>query len=454
MAGASRGVWGVVAAASALGALGYWTTTTSTAFYGPLGIVQSSLRNITGYVPTTTAQAPANSPANAQTTGAPGTARAPGQPQGRPPVSVSVARADKRDMPVRIEAIGTVQAIATVNIRPRVDSQIIDVAFEDGAKVKQGDLLFKLDARQIEALIAQAEANVAKDKASLVAAEADLRRAMTLAQRDFGTEQRIDTSRALVDGFKASIRSGEAQVDNLKVQRSFLTINAPITGRVGVASLKSGSIAKAGDGSTVLVTINQISPIYVSFAVPQRHLPEIRTAIQTRTAKVIATPQGFSNGSTGTLAVVDNAVDAQTGTITIRASFENADELLWPGALCQVVLTLRTEKDAISVAREAIQPGQQGTFVFAVEDGVARVKPVTVDRIVDGRSVISSGLNGSETVVIDGGQLLAGGSRVAVRGPGGNQPASVQPPRTAPTAGGAPTAPAGTQPQKNRGSAS
>jgi membrane fusion protein, multidrug efflux system len=443
MAGASRRVWTLIAVAGALCASGYWTATTATDLPAPLSIIQAGLRNVSGFKPALVAQSPSGVPQTGATTGAP---RTPGAaaPQGRPPISVSVAKADKRDMPVRIEAIGTVQSIATVNIRPRVDSQIVDVAFEDGAKVKQGDLLFKLDSRQIEALVAQAEANVAKDKASLVAAEADMRRAMTLAQRDFGTEQRIDTSRALVDGFKASIRSGEAQVDNLKVQRSFLTISAPITGRVGVASLKNGSIAKAGDGSPVLVTINQISPIYVSFAVPQRHLPEIRAAIQAGTAKAIATPQGFPKGSSGTVAVIDNTVDAQTGTITVRAAFENADELLWPGALCQVVLTLRTEKDAISVPREAIQPGQQGTFVFAVEDGIAKVKLVTVDRIVDGRSVLSKGLNG--------------GSRVIVRGPGGSVPAGTAP-RTAPTAGsnpGAPqgNAPQGTVPQQNRGSAS
>ncbi len=225
----------------------------------------------------------------------------------RPPVTVVVAKAERRDMPVRLDAIGTVQTIASVTLRSRVDSQITEVMFEDGAKVTKGDVLFRLDARQIDAQIAQAEANVARDRASLASAEADLRRTEALAKRDFATDKVLDAARAAVGVLQASIKAGEAQIDNLKVQRSYYTISAPISGRIGVAGLKIGNIARQGDGSPVLGTINQTAPIYVSFSMPQRHLPEIKAALAEGTARVLATPQGYAQGFEGTLAVVDNA---------------------------------------------------------------------------------------------------------------------------------------------------
>lgn len=337
---------------------------------------------------------------------------------GRPPVSVAVGKAARAEMPVRIDGIGTVQPVASVTLRSRVDSQITHVGFEDGARVKKGDVLYQLDSRQIEAQIAQAEANVARDRASLQAAEADLRRTEALARRDFATEKLLDTARANVGQLVASIRSGQAQVDNLKVQRSYFTISAPISGRLGVAGLKLGNIAKAGDASVTLGTINQMAPIYVSFALPQRHLPDIRASMAAGATKVIVTPQGFAKGVEGTLAVVDNSVDAQTGTITLRAQFENADEMLWPGALCQIRMILRMEPNALVVPRVAVMSGQSGNFVFVVDGGVVRVKPVKIDRIVDDQIVLAQGLSGGEAIVVDGQQLLTDGARVIVRTPG------------------------------------
>jgi RND family efflux transporter MFP subunit len=343
-----------------------------------------------------------------------------GQPQ-RPPVPVVVAKVERRDTPVRLDAIGTVQTIASVTVRSRVDSQILEVQFDDGANVKSGDVLFVLDSRQIEAQIRQAEANLARDKASLGLAEADLKRAEELAKRDFSTEQRLDIARTQVATLRASLRAGEAGLDNLKVQYSFYTVTAPISGRVGAAGLKKGNIARSGDNATPLATINQISPIYVNFSLPQRHLPDVRASIGQPGANVVATPQGFPRGATGQVAFVDNTVDATTGTFQVRAIFENRDELLWPGALTQVRLTLRTEADTVVVPREAVQVSQTGSFVFVVEDGAARVRPVTVARQVDEITVIGSGLKGDETVVIEGQLLLTNGARVAPRGAGGDR---------------------------------
>lgn len=357
------------------------------------------------------AQGPAGPQANRSTT-----------PQ-RPPVTIATAKAERRAMPVRLDAIGTVQAISTVTVRSRVDTQIVELGFTDGGYVKKGDVLFRLDSRHAEALLKQAEANVARDKASLASAETELRRAEALAKRDFATDQRLDTARTAVETLRAMIRSGEAAVEALQVQLTYYTITAPVSGRIGVAGLKEGNIAKTGDNSVPLVTINQIDPIYVSFSLPQRHLSDIRAAMNAGTATVLATQHGAPKGVEGKIAVIDNLVDATTGTIQMRAIFDNPEETLWPGALCQVRVTLRVEQDALTVPREAVQNGQNGTFVFIVEDGIARARPVVVDRTVDDRVVLASGLKGDETVVIDGQLLLREGARTVERNRGGQPPA-------------------------------
>lgn len=374
----------------------------------------------------------AAAPTAANSTTAPvasgGGARSGGQgPAGRPPVTVVTAKAERKPTPVRLDATGTVQTLSTVTIKARVDSQIIDVPVQDGGMVNKGDVLFKLDSRQIEALIKQAEANISKDKSTLIQVEADLVRAEALAKRDFATDQRLETARALVGSTRATIRANEAFLENLNVQLTFYTITAPISGRVGITALKAGNIAKQGDSSASLTTINQITPIYVSFALPQRHLPEIREAMATGAGKVMATPQGFAKAAEGKLAVIDNTVDATTGTIPMRAVFDNPGELLWPGALCQVRVILRIEDDALVVPREAIQTGQNGTYLFTVSDGIARSKPVVVDRIVDNVAVLKSGIEGGETVVVDGQLILTDGARVVERGsarPGTPRPAT------------------------------
>ncbi|WNJ92953.1 efflux RND transporter periplasmic adaptor subunit [Bosea sp. 685] len=344
----------------------------------------------------------------------------------RPPVTIVTAKAERMPMPVRLDAIGTVQTLSAVTVRSRVESQIMEVGFKDGDYVKKGDLLFRLDSRQLETQLRQAEANVVRDKASLVSAEADLRRAEELAKRDFATDQRLETARAAAATLRASIRGGEAAVDGLKVQLSYYTIISPVSGRIGVAALKEGNIAKVGDTSGALATINQIDPIYASFALPQRYLPEIRAAMNANTATVLATQQGVAKGVEGKIAVVDNTVDATTGTIQLRAIFDNAAEMLWPGALCQVRVTLRVEPEALTVPREAVQNGQNGPFVFVVEDNIAKARTVVLDRTVDGRVVLASGLKGGEAIVVDGALLLTDGARTIERNRGGQQVPSNQ----------------------------
>jgi membrane fusion protein, multidrug efflux system len=362
----------------------------------------------------------------------------------RPPVSVKVVQVEQKAMPVRLDAIGTVQPISSVTLRSRVDSQIMEVAFQDGASVKAGDVLFRLDARQIEAQVRQAEATIARDRAALTLAEADLQRAISLAKRDFGTEQRLDTTRSNVAALKASIRGNEAALESLKVQQTYYTLTAPISGRIGVAGLKAGNIARVNDNTNVLATLNQMKPIYVAFSLPQRHLPEVQLAVKNKTAKVLATPQGFTDGVQGLVSVIDNAVDPLTGTLQIRATFENADEVLWPGALCQVRLTLRTDANALVVPREAVLFSQTGNIVFVVEEGVAKARIVTLNRTIDNEVVIDSGLSKGESIIVDGQSLLNEGSKVRVRE---NAPAA-QKPEAAPSLVPAPPS---SQPRPNAG---
>lgn len=345
----------------------------------------------------------------------------PGGPQGAAPrtVAVVLGKAVKKPMPVRFDTIGSVQTVASVTLRPRVESQITEIAFKDGAAVKKDDVLVRLDARGIEAQIRQAEANLIRSQAQLEQAQRDVRRFEQLLANESGSRVNYDNARTQVTAIGAQIKSEEAALDNLRVSLSHYTIRAPISGRVGVAGLKEGNIAKTGDGSPPLAVINQIAPIYVSFSVPQRFLADLRAALSDPTAKVEVVPQGGGKAVEGRIVVIDNQVDAASGTIGVRAEVANAEEILWPGQLCNVRVVFRTEPEAVAVPREAVQTGQRGTFVFVVTENVARVRPVTVARSVDGLAVIADGLKGDETVVVDGQLLVTDGVRVEQRGSGG-----------------------------------
>jgi RND family efflux transporter MFP subunit len=381
---------------------------------------------------------PAGGQAQAPAPGAAGQAAGGGRGGAGRVVAVALGKAERKPMDVRFDTIGSVQPLSTVTVRTRVESQIVDVPFDDGAMVKKGDVLFQLDSRGIEAQIRQADANLARSRALLEQAQRDVSRNEALAANEYASRQKLDDSRTSVQTISAQIKADEAALENLKVLLTYYTIRAPISGRVGVSGLKTGNIAKTGDTSTPLAVINQMSPIYVSFSVPQRLLPDLKEAMKNG-GKVLATPQGMTQSAEGKIAVIDNAVDATSGTVGVRALFENADEMLWPGVLCNVRLVLRTDPDAVVVPREAVQTSQTGTFVFAVTDGVAKVRPVSIDRSLDGKTVVTKGLKGDETVVTDGQLLLTDGTKVEAR-PDGRRPAA--------TAGAADPNPAPSAPEK------
>lgn len=338
--------------------------------------------------------------------------------QNRPPVNVRIAKAERGALPLVTEAVGTVQPIASVALRSRIDAQIDAILVPDGAAVKAGDVLVKLDSRQIEAQIKQAEATLAKDRTTLEQAERDVARFSELVSRQTGTQVALDNAKTAAAAARAAIMGDQAQLENLNVQLSWYTIKAPITGRVGTFSQKAGNIIRSGDATATgtLTTIVQTTPIYVTFSVPQRLLSDLRDAAGRTDSEIIATPQGSTKSVKGKLAVIDNQIDPATGTITVRGSFDNQDEVLWAGQLCSIRIQLRVDPNVVSVPREAVQSGQNGNYVYIVEEGLARIRPIELGRFQDNRQVILKGLNGDETVVVDGALALTNGARVETRG--------------------------------------
>jgi len=347
-------------------------------------------------------------------------ARAQGQ-RSRP-VPVEVAKAVRKQVPVRVDAIGTVTPIASVAIKARLETTIIGVHFRDGAHVNKGDLLFTLDCRALDAQLAQTEGAIARDKAQLTGAERDVARYESLAAKNASPQQILDTAKTQAEVYRAAIKSDQGLLDNLKVQRSYCTITAPISGRISAAAVKIGNFVRQAD-SAAMATINQMAPVYVTFTVPQKVLPDIRHALAAETATVEAVIPGEQKHAEGQVSMIENTVDPSTGMATIRANMPNTDETLWPGTLVTAELTLRSE-EAVVVPTNAVQVSQTSSFVFVVDKGVAKVRHVEAGRQFEGETVIKSGVKPGETVVTDGQLRLQNGTKVAPRGakPAGGAP--------------------------------
>jgi membrane fusion protein, multidrug efflux system len=330
-------------------------------------------------------------------------------------VAVEVAQAQRKQVPVRLSALGTVTPIASVAIKPRIDTTIVAVHFRDGAHVEKGDLLFTLDGRQIEADMKRIQAVIDGAQATLEQAQRDVERYTDLAARNATPIVTLNNAQTLVNVSRATADSNRAQLENLKVQLDFCTIRAPISGRISMANVKIGNFVRQAD-TTPMATINQMAPVYVSFTVPQKNLPDIRHAISAETATIEAYVPGDTKHAVGQVTMIENTVDPTTGMATIRATMPNKDELLWPGTLVTAELTLR-EEEAVAVPTTAIQVSQTGTFVFVVKAGVSKVQPVKVERQIADQTVVASGLNGGETVVTDGQLLLSDGTHVTPRQP-------------------------------------
>src|SRR5262249_37372371 len=334
-------------------------------------------------------------------------------PQSPRPVAVEVGTAAKKNMPVLLEGIGNVTTMASVAVKSRLDNEIVGVHFADGAQVNKGDLLFTLDTRAIEAQMRQVEGNIARDQAQLDGAARDVRRYTELVAKAATPVTNLENAQTQVATFSGALKADQAALDNLRVQLTYCSIKAPISGRISMANVKVGNFVRSADLAPMAM-INQVSPVYVTFTIPQKYLPDIRRALAAESANVEIIIPGETKRATGAVSMIENAVDISTGMAIVRATMPNEDELLWPGTLVTAQMTLRTES-AVAVPSAAVQVSQAGSFVYVVRDRKAMVQPVKVSRTIGNETVISEGLEGNETVVTNGHLLLTDGAPVTVR---------------------------------------
>jgi multidrug efflux system membrane fusion protein len=337
----------------------------------------------------------------------------------RGPVSVTTVKVQRAPMPVIIDTVGTVESEHSVAVRPQVSGPLDAVLFKEGDRVKQGQPLFRLDARPMQASLDQARAALARDQAQLVQAQAQEARLRPLMEKDYVTRQEYDVAATQAKALESTVNANKALVEQAQLQMSYSQITAPISGRTGSLSVRSGNLVTGGTGGAPLVVINSMQPILVSLGVPQRYLDEVRKYWGTPDLKVEISPNPGTPGiAVGQLVFIDNTVNATTGTITLKARVKNEKEELWPGQFIAGRIILKVEQDAIVLPEAAVLPGQNGNFVFVVRDGRAKVQRVTVDRQVGERMVISAGLNGDEEVVTNVPPSVTDGSQIVVRAPG------------------------------------
>ena len=334
----------------------------------------------------------------------------------QPPVSVSAAPAMRKDVPLELTAVGGVVAEQTVGVRSRIDSQVIEVRFHDGDYVNAGDVLFVLDGRAIAAQVQQQQANLARDRAQLANFKRQYDRKKTLTDRGFETASNLDDAKAQYEVQLATVNATQAAIDNMKVQLEYTKILAPISGRTGTINVTLGNTVKAND-TGALVTINQVKPIRVQVAIPQKYLDALRQALGGGGVEVTALHEGGKAPSAGKLDYIDNNIDNTTGTFSARASFANDDEALWPGMFVTTTIRLGDEKGALTVPEVAIQHGQDGDFVFVLVNAKAEKRPVKVARLQQDTAVIADGLKEGEQVAVDGLMKLENGSAVTISAP-------------------------------------
>jgi multidrug efflux system membrane fusion protein len=338
--------------------------------------------------------------------------------RGGGPISVSTVEAKRQPMPVVIDAVGTVESEHSVAIRPQINGVLESVLFKEGDPVKQGQVLFRIDSRPVVASMEQARAALARDQAQLQQAQAQEERLKPLAEKDYITKNEYDVAITQSKALQATVESNRAALEQAKLQLSYASITSPISGRTGSLSVRSGNLVSAGTGGAPLVVINSTQPILVALSVPQRYLDDVRRAWSEGAVKVEISPNPSSPAvADGTLIFIDNSVNQQTGTIVLKARVKNEKEQLWPGQFVAARIVLRVEQDALVLPETAVQPGQDGSFVYIAKDGKAQLQNVQVDRQIGELVVISKGLAGGEPVIKDVPPTLAAGSAIALRGP-------------------------------------
>ncbi|MCC7210898.1 MAG: efflux RND transporter periplasmic adaptor subunit [Candidatus Brocadia sp.] len=330
-------------------------------------------------------------------------------------VPVTVAVAEQKDIPIQIRTIGNVEAYSTVSVKTRVEGELSRVYFKEGQEVKKGDMLFMIDPRPFKASLTQFEATLARDTAQMKKAESDSRRHEELFKSGVVSKEEIDLYRTNLEAFMATVRADKAAIENARLQLGYCHIRSPINGRIGRLEVNQGNMVK--DIDTILVTINQTKPIYVSFYLPEQELSEVRRYMAQKNLKVEAiVPNDAMNPATGELTFINNEVNESTGTVLLKALFSNEDESLWPRQFVNVILTLKTQPGAIVIPSHAIQVGQEGNYVFVVmSDFTVESRPVVLGKSFNQETVITKGIQPGEKVVIDGQFQLIHGSKVEIK---------------------------------------
>jgi multidrug efflux system membrane fusion protein len=343
--------------------------------------------------------------------------RGGGRGRGDQTVPVTVASVVQKQMPIEIRVIGSVEAYSVVSVHAQITGQLQQVNFKEGDDVQKDQVLFALDRRPLEAALLQAEANLQRDIAQAANAKSVAQRYVDLAERGIATTEQVETNRAASAALDATVEADRAAVENAKVQLQYATIASPIAGRTGALMVHEGNLVRAAD-TTPLVVINQVSPIYVSFAIPEARLPELKRYMAAGSLPVEASPPTDNQPSShGHISFIDNSVDQTTGTIKIKATFTNDDHRLWPGQFVNVAVALTKDPTAVVVPTAAVQVGQQGQYTFVVKpDHSVEYRPVVVERTSGLETVIKSGLKPSEVVVTDGHLRLVAGSHVSIKG--------------------------------------
>lgn len=349
-----------------------------------------------------------------------GKGNAPEKPKGRPPAPVLTAVATTRTIPVVIEAIGNVESLAQVAVKSMVSAEVKRVHFAEGQDVAKGDILFTLDARQFEVAIRKGEADLARIRAQLATAGANVERYGRLVKDGIVTAEQYESFRTQAESLEADFVAQQATIEALKVQLSYCTIRSPIAGRTGNLLITAGNVVKAND-TLSLVTINQIRPIYVAFAVPERELSRVRQYLGKGKLRADAVLPGDSGPpESGEVTFLDNTVDPATATIKLKGTFANPRSRLWPGQSVTVRLTLASIAAAVVVPTQAVQTGQNGQYVFVVAGDTAEARLIRAGVAFEGMTIVDQGLKAGETVVIDGHLRVVPGGKVMVKQGTGN----------------------------------
>ena len=333
-----------------------------------------------------------------------------------PPAPVEVAVVQQRDMPVELRAIGTVEPIASVQLKAKVQGEVIKVLFDDGAYVKAGQPLFAMDPRPFEVVLQRTEADLEQAKTEAQNAQAQVDRYTKLTTQGVSSKEQFAQYLTTASSQKSILAARQADVDQAKLSLDWATVRAPISGRAGAALLKAGNIVAANND--VLTVINQTQPIYVNFSLPETQLAAVRQWMGQGAVGVVAKDPDHARAlGSGRLDFVDNTVDKQSGMITMKATFPNEDESLWPGQFVDIVVTLTSESKAVVIPSAAIMEGQSGAQVFVVKDGVAALQKIDIERAVGDESIIRTGLQPGQTVIVSGQLRVVNGAKVAITGP-------------------------------------